>query len=328
VARALRISADLATDARAFDHWREHARTLHGVTEEWNPRSEVAFRGEAEIGFLGPFRRVKARSSSVTSHRSERNISDCPHGAYLIIQEAGKGSLFESRRDPISLERGDLLVVNFDRPLVSRALNGFAHDMLVLPKHLVDPHLPAGRTAHLQRISGRQGVEALASTLYGSIVREWDNIGADQITTVADALGRLIGVACGAAAGENPDAVAAGRLARAETFVAAHLSDPSLSAATAAASLKISVRTLYGLYEKRGASFAALVRRRRLDECRTALIAQPSRSITDIALAWGFGSVPSFYRAFQGAYGLAPGELREAALKADRDAENAQTEKR
>jgi transcriptional regulator GlxA family with amidase domain len=56
------------------------------------------------------------------------------------------------------------------------------------------------------------------------------------------------------------------------------------------------------------------VRQTRLKECRAALIADPTRSVTDIAFAWGFGSMPSFYRAFQGAFGLSPGDARELAL--------------
>jgi AraC-like DNA-binding protein len=35
------------------------------------------------------------------------------------------------------------------------------------------------------------------------------------------------------------------------------------------------------------------------------------RSVTDIAFAWGFNSLVTFYRAFQQAFGAAPGELRD-----------------
>jgi transcriptional regulator GlxA family with amidase domain len=60
------------------------------------------------------------------------------------------------------------------------------------------------------------------------------------------------------------------------------------------------------------------VQRRRLEECRAALIADATRAVIDIAFAWGFGSMPSFYRAFQGAFGLSPGEAREQALAGPR----------
>ena len=34
--------------------------------------------------------------------------------------------------------------------------------------------------------------------------------------------------------------------------------------------------------------------------------------MTEVALACGFGSLPTFYRAFRRAYGAAPSELRAA----------------
>jgi transcriptional regulator GlxA family with amidase domain len=65
----------------------------------------------------------------------------------------------------------------------------------------------------------------------------------------------------------------------------------------AAAALSISERTLYETFDPSGTSFAAHVRRRRLEECLAALIADRARPVIDVALACGFGSMPSFYRS-------------------------------
>ena len=51
---------------------------------------------------------------------------------------------------------------------------------------------------------------------------------------------------------------------------------------------------------------------RRLQECRAALLTSPTRTAIDIAFAWGF-SLSTFYRAFQAAFGLSPGDLRAAS---------------
>jgi AraC-like DNA-binding protein len=37
------------------------------------------------------------------------------------------------------------------------------------------------------------------------------------------------------------------------------------------------------------------------------------RSVTDIALAWGFNSLATFYRTFREAFGATPNELRAHA---------------
>jgi transcriptional regulator GlxA family with amidase domain len=71
------------------------------------------------------------------------------------------------------------------------------------------------------------------------------------------------------------------------------------------------------VFEPSGATFAQYVLRRRLEECRTALLNPGGeRSVTDVAFAWGFVSRATFYRAFQQASGAAPGELRGLALSA------------
>jgi transcriptional regulator GlxA family with amidase domain len=123
----------------------------------------------------------------------------------------------------------------------------------------------------------------------------------------------MVAVACGAAAGEHREAVSTARLADARKYVERCLKDPRLSAPRAAAALSISERKLYALFEASGTSFAAHVRQRRLEECRAALIADPTRPVIDVAFAWGFGSMPSFYRAFQAAFGLSPADVREQA---------------
>ena len=143
-----------------------------------------------------------------------------------------------------------------------------------------------------------------------------DDIPEGAVSPAADTLCRLIGLAFGAAAGDHAEAVRGGRLTQARRFIDSHLTDPGLSPARTAAALRISERSLYALFETSGTTFAAHVRRRRLEQCRAALLANPTRPVMDIALSWGFGSIPSFYRAFQAAYGLSPGEVRDATVKA------------
>ena len=132
-----------------------------------------------------------------------------------------------------------------------------------------------------------------------------------EVGALADNFCRLLAVACGANAGEQREAARLARLAEAKRYVDLHLADPELTAEKAAGALKMSVRSLHLLFEPSGVSFAQYVLRRRLEECRAA-IANPmgGRLVTDIALGWGFNSLPTFYRTFRKTFGAAPGELR------------------
>jgi AraC-like DNA-binding protein len=48
------------------------------------------------------------------------------------------------------------------------------------------------------------------------------------------------------------------------------------------------------------------------------LLGDPARQVTDIAFAWGFGSLSSFYRGFQSEFGMSPGDLRRTECGAHR----------
>jgi AraC-like DNA-binding protein len=135
---------------------------------------------------------------------------------------------------------------------------------------------------------------------------------------VADNFCRLLAVACGANAGEHEEAIRLARLAEAKRYIALHLSDPDLTPEKAAAALKISVRHLHRIFEPSGMSFAQYVVSRRIEECRAALMNPAgARSVTDVAFAWGFNSMPTFYRAFRQVFGATPGELRGHAQPAE-----------
>jgi AraC family transcriptional activator of tynA and feaB len=107
--------------------------------------------------------------------------------------------------------------------------------------------------------------------------------------------------------------VRAGRLTEARRHIDCHLADPDLSPGSVAAALRISVRALHLLFEQACSRFARYVARRRLEECRAALLGNPARPAADIAFAWGFGSLSGFYRAFHAEFGMAPGDLQTAS---------------
>src|SRR3954453_8911688 len=128
-----------------------------------------------------------------------------------------------------------------------------------------------------------------------------------------DSLCALVGIAAGAAAAAvtgGREAVRAARLERAKRHIERHLAEPGLGPAAVARAVGVSERQLQLLFERNGETFTRYLTRRRLEEGG----APPGRAgagpVTEVALACGFGSLPTFYRAFRCAYGAAPSELR------------------
>ncbi len=108
------------------------------------------------------------------------------------------------------------------------------------------------------------------------------------------------------------DAVRAARLVRLKRLVMSRLTDPDLSAASLATTLRVSPRNIHLMFEGSGETFSEFVTARRLEACRASL-SDPNhaaRSVADIAFEWGFGNVSTFYRAFRAAFDMAPSETR------------------
>jgi AraC family transcriptional activator of tynA and feaB len=120
--------------------------------------------------------------------------------------------------------------------------------------------------------------------------------------------------AVSAAAVERDDAPTDRRAAlRAEVLhrIEQWLPDSALSVTSASRALGVSPRTLHAAVSAGGETFAALVRRRRLELAAAALAAgRGSATITEIAASVGFDGPASFSRAFRREFGRTPSEVR------------------
>jgi len=90
--------------------------------------------------------------------------------------------------------------------------------------------------------------------------------------------------------------------------------------------LGVSPRTLHAAVSAGGETFAAMVRRRRLERAAALLADAGSRAtITEIAASVGFDGSSSFARAFRREFGRAPTDVRRAARGA-RDGQSMRTD--
>ncbi len=93
------------------------------------------------------------------------------------------------------------------------------------------------------------------------------------------------------------------------TYVERHLGDRDLSVVRVSRRFAISPRTLHNLFAA-GESFAATVRRLRLERCAARLSDPADRAtITAVAAAYGFEDPTSFSRAFRRHFGVQPRDV-------------------
>ena len=309
----LEITTDDVPERDRFALWQGAVSSTLAITAHPLPDTAGAFSARFTARSVGPLLNCSFRGDGFQAVRQSREISSRQWHSYRIYREYSAGVWFRIAGEECISTTGDLLIADADAPFEARPTDRYFDESWLVPKALLDPHLPARGRPRLMRLSGRSGVASLAASYLETLTCAWDTIPAIAIGSVADTLARLIGVTCGTLAEDQPDSVRAGRLVAAKAYINQHLAEPDLSPAGVAAAMGISVRTLHLLFEPTGSSFTRHVLRRRLEECRTALLANPTRPVTDIAFAWGFNSLSGFYRAFQAAFGAAPGDVRLAA---------------
>lgn len=96
---------------------------------------------------------------------------------------------------------------------------------------------------------------------------------------------------------------------------------------SASRDLGVSPRTLHAAVGAGGDTFAALIRRRRLERAAALLTDSRTRStVTEIAAAVGFDGPASFSRAFRREFGRTPSDVRRSGRVPARNAQLPRTE--
>lgn len=95
---------------------------------------------------------------------------------------------------------------------------------------------------------------------------------------------------------------------RARSFIEQNLRSPTLSVADVAKHCGVSTRYLQLAFASQLESAAHVIRERRLQKCRQALLdqAQSRRSVIEIAASWGFTDACHFSRTYKMRFGVAP----------------------
>lgn len=314
----LHLTTDDLPERDRLEAWNATVFETLAITARPMPDAAGPFSARFSARSSGPLLNCSFDSDGFHATRQSREIAYRRWNGYRVYRESSAGVRFTIAGTEIFTGPGDLLVADADATFEALPVDRYTDESWLLPKAVLEPHLPALQPFNVTRLSGRNGVEALAASYLDALTRNWDSIPEATMGPVTDTLARLIGIACGAEAGDQPDAVRAGRLVKVKRYIAGHLADPHLSPAGVASALGVSVRALHLLFEPTGTTFARYVLRRRLEECRAVLLASPARPVTDIAFGWGFNSLSGFYRAFQATYGMSPGELRAASWDTDR----------
>ena len=308
------FAVDHLAEADRFAYWREQwCQRTAGVTGELPPGERHGFYARATAWTFPCVIRLRLETSPFRVSRGLPEISRLSLENWICLyQQVSDVATSQHAGNEFTTRPGDLLLTDPTIPFSCRPRHMHDNRRWMLPRVWIEPHLPSGRLPLSVQLAGADGINGLLKAYLRALDDAIDQCDSAELPGVIDNFCRLLALASGGVSSDQRVAARAAKLRQVKDYLALHLSELDLTPAKAAAAMKISVRQLHLLFEPTGTSFARHVLSRRLEECR-ATLANPSnsgRSVTDIAYAWGFNNLTSFYRAFRREFGVSPGELR------------------
>ncbi|MET0309259.1 MAG: helix-turn-helix transcriptional regulator [Sphingomonas sp.] len=300
--------------ADRLDHW-------HNALDEIGFRTSFRnfgpqFAADFSVRAFGPLVLGDFRTSRADVYRTNRDIAQCSTHSVLIFQQLGpQGSLFGTgTMDETFLAAGDIALAYTDAPFGSRNPNPFHHRVAAIPRELLDiSQAGMGRIEDGLVLRAGSPMARLLAAYMGEVRDCGALLPAASLDGVARAMGDLVAAAAGGTGGAFTEG---GELALVRRRISRHLRNPALSPSGIAAECGMSLRKLHGLFEGTGETFGSHVRKARLELARASLIDGRRRvGIADLAMSLGFNSIATFYRVYRDAYGEAPGDTREGAMR-------------
>ncbi|MCX7306222.1 MAG: helix-turn-helix domain-containing protein [Hyphomicrobiales bacterium] len=258
---------------------------------------------------LGGCSLVECRSAPLAGYRDTRDVRRT-EGDYvgLLLVLSGRESVRQGGAATL-LGPGDMMLWDGSQPIEFEVTAPLHKVTMLAPRERLGRNLASPAPRGALRLESRSGLGALAAGHLAALAQVARDLPPGDAPLAADILidmlGRLV----------NPDAPAATSgdlLSRILAHVEHNLADPALTPSPIARRFGISPRYLHMLFSPTGTTLSAHIRARRLAAMRRDL-ADPrmsARSITEIALNWGFSDSAHASRAFSAAFGQSPSQFR------------------
>ena len=190
------------------------------------------------------------------------------------------------------------------------------HLIVMLPKErLVERGLQIGPLT-ARRLGASGGVARVALETMRSAYRELPGMSDEAAHGVGDAITQFVHLSLLDLAGTGTAVTQREALReRIKQHVGEHLGDAALSVDGIAQALNCSRRHLYNAFADEPDGVAGYILHRRLEACRRSFDDRRNdhRSITEIALGFGFSNMAHFSRMFRSHLGVPPSDYRRAA---------------
>lgn len=236
----------------------------------------------------------------------------------LLYQIAQGGSWFRNGRgEQFLTQAGSVVLGSQAAPYTAACALG--RDWQFRAIRVATEHLPLSgdriRRGGFQPLPDQAHMTHLVSDFLTALAHRLDALPAAQLHASLQAADVLLAAAIGDPAAVMSDdgaALHAARLASARGYIERSLQNTRLSSEMVARRLGISARQLHRTFAREGTSATLEIRKARVERAQLLLAREPARLVSDVALACGFDSLPTFYRSFRAVSGMTASDWRSS----------------
>lgn len=308
------LSTDGMPERESTLAWRDWmARLFSGLQTDLY--GDTQFDGQLCVARAGEVVLTKLEANRHRVMRGNQRLRDSEE-PYLKIIAPWQGSAQVCQNEQqATASSGSWVVYDTSRPYEVHNLQRADYLILMLPRRSIECRGLNTEGLMGRNVGGASGIARIALDTMRSTYQELGSMSAPLAQRAGELLVDMVHLSLQELAGKSTARTQRQALHdRICAYVASHLREPGLSVERVASALNCSKRHVHNGFAGQDISLGVFIQHSRLELCMREL-RQPElaqRTITDIAMACGFGNSAHFSRAFKAYVGMSPSEYRNA----------------
>lgn len=309
-------TADLHVRDREYA-WHQFATQQLKMSHEFRAANPSKYNIDFSAGPLDVMKVAHYQCSPCRVIRNSSDVlSDCLDDVSIVAKISGR-TLFEQESQDQWLSAQSLLLLDHSKPMHVVYEEEASIVKFTIPRRVLESRLGALDRFVVRQFNPASPITRLVMS-YLSNVPDCLNISdPSRSRSLAE---HAIDLICLGLSDVQTSDVSTSRmtaLGRLKVAIKLQLNNPDLTPELACRLAGISVRYGNALLSQEGTSLERYIVSQRLERCRRILIegSQAHRSVSDIAMAWGFSDPSHFGRRFKSIYGLPPNEYRRQFME-------------
>jgi AraC family transcriptional regulator, positive regulator of tynA and feaB len=309
------FSTELIPLSDRVDAWQWRTQQICGNCYIQLPKHSL-FHGCIESRRVGGLQLTRFSSSSLSFRKSPAETASPENRCCIVITQLRGVRHYSQNGASVTLRPGDSTLIDSGLPWSSSCPTECARLYLRVPRWLIEDRMRTSVLPLARRIPGDAGPGVTLFRVSRSLYQDAEMWKAEEGTAALDAYFNILSATIGHSKADVSVGQHCAELSsRIQSFIEAHLTEPTMGPAEIASAVGISVRHLHRLFSLRGHTVGDWIRWKRLLQCRRDL-ADPrlrGRTITEIAFFWGFSDSAHFSRCFKTQFGICPRAFRSGA---------------